>query len=167
MDDLFAIPPSPPASGHTPTIWCGMALGPWLALLARNRFAVSSRHWGRALSATLAAPFNSLWGAIAQAVHGFRLRRVEIRQPLFSPYEVMAFPRARRGMDCVDPGQLEPRTRRRFERRMRRFLAGVLLPQRQRRLLLKSPVHMARLRFLSELFPDLKVIHIVRVPTRS
>ncbi len=244
LDELFSIPPPPKLSGHTPTIWCGMALGPWLALLVRHRFRVSSRHWGRALLATLTAPFNSLAGGITLAVHGWRLRRVGVREPLFivghwrsgttllhellaldrrhawpdgyacfwpshafrtrpvlrralgggapkrrpmddmdfdlglpqedefalmllglaSPYESMAFPRSLPNDDSIDPARLEPRARRRYERVMRRFLASVLLGQKQRRLLLKSPIHMARLEFLSRLFPDLKVIHIVRDP---
>lgn len=79
-----------------------------------------------------------------------------------SPYESFAFPARpnRRG----DPALLTARERARFARVAHRFFRRVLLRRPEGRLLLKSPPHMARLPQLQALYPDLKVVHIVRDP---
>jgi hypothetical protein len=54
----------------------------------------------------------------------------------------------------------------RWEGRMRTFTAKLVLAARGRRLLLKSPGHMARVRHLRALFPGAKFVHISRPPAR-
>ena len=79
-----------------------------------------------------------------------------------SPYEALGFPRS--DEERLDPASLSPREQARFDRVIRHFFASVLLGQGERRLVLKSPTHTGRLNTLARLFPDLKVVHIVRDP---
>jgi hypothetical protein len=79
-----------------------------------------------------------------------------------SPYETLGFPR--NAADRLDPAKLTPPEQARFDRLIRYFFSSVMLRQGDRRLVLKSPPHMGRLRTLARLYPDLKVLHVVRDP---
>jgi hypothetical protein len=88
-----------------------------------------------------------------------------------SPFESMIFPNHRpvgnQFLNIADlpPDQLEP-----WKAGLRRFLQSVNfrcrreMPERDRRIVLKSPPHTARIRVLREMFPSAQFIHIVRHP---
>ena len=63
-----------------------------------------------------------------------------------------------------DLDSLSPRERARWRAYQRAFIGKLMLIARGRRLVLKSPSHTARVRFLLELFPGAKFIHISRSP---
>jgi hypothetical protein len=64
-------------------------------------------------------------------------------------------------LDRLTPEELE-----RWKRYQVAFIRKLSLVSRGRRLLLKSPAHMARIRYLRELFPGAKFVHISRPPQR-
>ena len=64
-----------------PRFWHGMTLGNWLALLARNRFAISWRRLHIVAGATPTTAFNSVCALAQRAIFGRRIARTEIRQP--------------------------------------------------------------------------------------
>jgi hypothetical protein len=81
-----------------------------------------------------------------------------------TPYVTLAFPRHEAaGMDYIDLEGLSAAERQRWEeaylRLVRRFQFG-----RDRPLVLKSPVHAARIRTLLKLFPDARFIYTARDP---
>ena len=81
-----------------------------------------------------------------------------------SPYLAWAFP----NHGPVDDEYLDLRTlptaeRDRWKRKWREFVHRVALAN-NRRIVLKSPTHTARVRTILEVFPDAKFIHIVRDP---
>lgn len=82
-----------------------------------------------------------------------------------SPYEELMFPfAADETLRRLEPASLTPAEQARFDRKMRRFFRAVMAEQAGRRLVLKSPPHLGRLETLARLYPDLKVLHIVRDP---
>ena len=64
-----------------PTVWHGMTLGPWLSLVARNRFGISPVNWPTAASISAAAIINSLFAAVQSLVLSRQISRTEIREP--------------------------------------------------------------------------------------
>lgn len=81
-----------------------------------------------------------------------------------TPYEVLAFPNrpttASRYFDLADLPQAH---RENWQRAMHRFVQQ-LTYQHRRRIVLKSPLHSARIPALLEIFPDACFVHIVRNP---
>ncbi|MGD9723573.1 MAG: sulfotransferase [Pirellulales bacterium] len=64
--------------------WHGMLLGPWLRLLARNRFRIGFMKWGLAFTCTYAAVFNSLLRPLEALLFRRHLQRVQIKDaPIF------------------------------------------------------------------------------------
>jgi omega-hydroxy-beta-dihydromenaquinone-9 sulfotransferase len=61
----------------------GMALGDWLALLRRHRFAVDLRHSPRALVQTAVSACNSVSAQIEWARFGRRIEAARVEAPLF------------------------------------------------------------------------------------
>jgi len=81
-----------------------------------------------------------------------------------SPYRVWSFP----NQGATDPEFLDMRNTdakdlAEWKSRFVKFLKAVQI-QRPGRIVLKSPTHLGRLSVLMEMFPDAKVIHIVRNP---
>ncbi len=82
-----------------------------------------------------------------------------------SPYEELMFPfAADETLRRLAPATLTPAEQARFDRKMRRFFRAVMVGKAGQRLVLKSPPHLGRLETLARLYPDLKVLHIVRDP---
>lgn len=81
-----------------------------------------------------------------------------------SPYLVWAFPQhgpvADEYLDLVSLSHAE---RERWKRALRTFVQSVAM-KRNRRIVLKSPTHTARVKTLLEVFPDARFVHIVRDP---
>ncbi len=81
-----------------------------------------------------------------------------------SPYLAWAFPRngpvAEEYLDLMDLSHAE---RERWKATLMRFVQSVA-SQRNRRVVLKSPTHTARVKTLLEIFPDARFVHIVRDP---
>lgn len=81
-----------------------------------------------------------------------------------SPYLAWAFPRngpvAEEYLDLVGLSDAE---RERWKRALREFVQSVAAI-RNRRIILKSPTHTARVKTLLEVFPDARFVHIVRDP---
>jgi len=81
-----------------------------------------------------------------------------------SPYERFAFPN---GPFPDRPGltlELRPDEAERWKTALRRFLTVVSHRRPKRRLILKSPAHMGRVRMLLEMFPDARFVHVIRDP---
>jgi hypothetical protein len=90
---------------------------------------------------------------------------------LSSPYQELAFPNHRKtSAPYLSLDELSTRERARWRATFITFLKSVTLRRMKQRggtaprLVLKSPPHTARLRMLSELFPDATFIHLVRNP---
>lgn len=83
---------------------------------------------------------------------------------LGSPYVTLAWPRHEpRDMDYLDLEGLGTEERRRWEEGLLWFIKRLYYRQKKR-LVLKSPPHMARIRTLVRLFPGARFIHISRHP---
>ncbi|MBI4963722.1 MAG: sulfotransferase [Desulfomonile tiedjei] len=81
-----------------------------------------------------------------------------------SPYMRFIFPvTGADGYSKFDPCELPPEALERWKKSFTMFLKKVTLSE-GKRIVLKSPPHMARLRTLLELFPKAQFIHIVRDP---
>jgi hypothetical protein len=81
-----------------------------------------------------------------------------------SPYLTIAFPnRPPQDQEALDLDGLTPSARRRWLRAFERFLQALTYRQ-PRRLVLKSPTHSCRIKYLLKLFPDARFVHIVRNP---
>ncbi len=81
-----------------------------------------------------------------------------------SPYEEMLLPGVPElAGEYVDLIDLPPHLRHRWKRALLGFLRALTFHHR-RQLVLKSPLHTARVRTLLEMFPDAKFVNIVRDP---
>jgi len=81
-----------------------------------------------------------------------------------SPYLRFLFPvTGANGYSEFDPGELPSEALERWKKSFTMFLKKVTLSE-GKRIVLKSPPHMGRLRTLLELFPEAQFIHIVRDP---
>jgi hypothetical protein len=81
-----------------------------------------------------------------------------------SPYLVWAFPNHGPVADeYLDLVELPKQDRERWKQVWREFVQRVAL-LRNRRIVLKSPTHTARLRTILEVFPEARFVHIVRDP---
>jgi hypothetical protein len=81
-----------------------------------------------------------------------------------SPYLVWAFPNHGPVADeYLDLRSLPPAEREAWKKKWREFVQRVALAN-NRRIVLKSPTHTARVRTILEVFPDARFIHIVRDP---
>jgi hypothetical protein len=73
-----------PRKEWSPHIWQGCDFLGWMALLARNRFAVNWRFWYVAAIATVVSLMHTLLRCIQQAVYGRRVARTSIKEaPIF------------------------------------------------------------------------------------
>ena len=81
-----------------------------------------------------------------------------------SPYRAAGFPNQLPPAEYLTLRQVAPRDIERWKRQWRSFLKAVCLPAPDKRLVLKSPLHTARVPILLELFPDARFVHIVRDP---
>lgn len=228
-----------------PRFWHGMSHGPWLRLLARNRFAISPSAWFLAASVNSATILNSFAGVFTQLVFSHRARATKLAAPpLFvlghwrsgttllhellilderhtypntyecfaphhfiwtewfvppllrkllpgtrpmdameagwerpqedefalcnlgipTPYLAWAFPRHGPVHDeYLDLLSLSSAERHRWKVALKTFVHYVAA-MRNRRVILKSPTHTARVKTLLEVFPDARFVHIVRDP---
>ena len=81
-----------------------------------------------------------------------------------SPYLTIAFPnRPPQCQEYIDLRDLPPEARERWKQGLRWFLK-CLTVQRPKRIVLKTPLHTARVRVLLEMFPNARFVHIVRNP---
>lgn len=81
-----------------------------------------------------------------------------------SPYLTIAFPnQPPKCQEYLDLEQVPPKKRQRWQKTLFRFLQQVTYVAKKR-LVLKSPPHTARIRYLQEMFPEAVFIHIVRDP---
>ncbi len=80
-----------------------------------------------------------------------------------SPYWMFAFPNHPPRLDYLDMQGLSPAQRRRWERKLREFLTAVCYGT-NKRVVLKSPTHTARVGLLREMFPQARFVHLVRHP---
>jgi omega-hydroxy-beta-dihydromenaquinone-9 sulfotransferase len=81
-----------------------------------------------------------------------------------SPYLQALFPRTGdNGLAVLDPLRLDPEDLDRWKGAMRNFIQKLTF-SRGKRVVLKSPPHLGRVRVLLELFPEAKFIHINRNP---
>lgn len=82
-----------------------------------------------------------------------------------SPYRTLAFPNhGPVDTEYLDLAHLPPQAVRAWQKTLHRFLQRVALKNANRRLVLKSPTHTARLRVLVQLYPQAQFVHIVRNP---
>ncbi|MFO0843086.1 MAG: sulfotransferase [Gemmataceae bacterium] len=82
-----------------------------------------------------------------------------------SPYRRIAFPnRAPAGDGSLDLCGLSPRALRRWKEAYHHLVQAWTLAHGGRRLVLKSPPHTCRVGTLLELFPDARLVHVVRDP---
>jgi omega-hydroxy-beta-dihydromenaquinone-9 sulfotransferase len=82
-----------------------------------------------------------------------------------SLYQAAAFPnRVPHDPEYASLKDLAPQDRQSWVKAWTRFLRSVVFAGPRRRLILKSPLHTARLEVLLELFPEARFIHIVRDP---
>jgi omega-hydroxy-beta-dihydromenaquinone-9 sulfotransferase len=81
-----------------------------------------------------------------------------------SPYAQLAFPNRPQGEEFLDFAGAAPAAVRRWQAGLLRFMRQVTWRAGGKRLVLKSPPHTARVRWLLELFPDARFVHIVRDP---
>jgi omega-hydroxy-beta-dihydromenaquinone-9 sulfotransferase len=70
-------------SRFLPSVLSGMATGEWLRVLRQNRFAIDRPFWFRAAVVTASAPYNSVAKAVEGLIYGRRVRRAEVREPVF------------------------------------------------------------------------------------
>ena len=228
-------------------LWSGMSLGHWLALLARNHYAIDRPFWKDALGVTVTAALRTPIGWLTQLVYGGQVAATTIdKPPLFvlghwrsgttflhellslderhtspntfeciapnqflltekrmlpilqkkmpkerpmdgmevgldrpqedefalcnmgvpSPYLTIAFPRHPPAYaEYLDLRTLDETARERWKNALLEFLKRVTLYRGpEKRLVLKSPTHTARLRTLLELFPRGRFIFLVRDP---
>src|SRR5262245_14785636 len=61
-----------------PRFWHGMSHGPWVRLLARNRFAISPSAWFLAASVNSATILNSFAGVFTKLVFSHRARATKL-----------------------------------------------------------------------------------------
>jgi len=61
-----------------PRMWIGMRFGPWMCLLARNRFRIAPRFWHKAVLITLVSLCNTFWWAVEAVVFGRAVRRTQV-----------------------------------------------------------------------------------------
>ncbi len=81
-----------------------------------------------------------------------------------SPYLRMLFPNEpEQYPEYYDLENISPAERRRWQEALVWFLQRVTLRD-QKRIILKSPPHLARIKALLEIFPDARFVHIVRDP---
>ena len=81
-----------------------------------------------------------------------------------SPYRRMAFPVTSPAVpEALDLTRLSPADLDRWRHALRRFLATLAVAD-QRRPVLKSPPHTARVGVLAEMFPEARFLHVVRDP---
>jgi hypothetical protein len=81
-----------------------------------------------------------------------------------SPYLTIAFPnRPPQFAEYLDLEDVPAPAREAWKRAFRTFLQQVTF-KKPKRLVLKSPPHMARIKVLLEMFPDARFVHIVRDP---
>lgn len=81
-----------------------------------------------------------------------------------SPYLAWAFPNHGPVSDeYLDLRSLQPAERESWKKKWKQFVQRVALAN-NRRLVLKSPTHTARVRTILEVFPDARFVHIVRDP---
>ena len=79
-------------------------------------------------------------------------------------YETLAFPnQGPCGLERLDHDALEPEQQLRYQQALRWFLTRIHVRD-PRRIVLKSPPHLGRLRCLAEMFPAARFVHIVRQP---
>jgi hypothetical protein len=82
-----------------------------------------------------------------------------------SLYQTIAFPnRSRHDSEYISLAALPKRQRSRWVNRWTTFLRSIVVQIGDKRLIVKSPLHLARLNLLLELFPDARFVHIVRAP---
>ena len=82
-----------------------------------------------------------------------------------SPYLAVAFPnQLPHDPEYVDLRDVATEQLSRWKNTWTRFLKAVALRSPDRRLVLKSPLHTARLDVLLELFPEARFVHVVRDP---
>ncbi|HEY2139865.1 MAG TPA: sulfotransferase [Chthoniobacterales bacterium] len=80
-----------------------------------------------------------------------------------SPYRFFTFPNLLGSDPTCDLAAIDVREREAWKETFLGFLRQLTL-LRRRRIVLKSPPHSLRIRFLRELFPDARFIHLVRNP---
>jgi hypothetical protein len=81
-----------------------------------------------------------------------------------SPYRRMAFPATSPAEPvALDVTRLSPAEREKWKQTLRRFLAHLAVRD-DRRPVLKSPPHTARIGVLAEMYPQAKFLHVVRDP---
>lgn len=81
-----------------------------------------------------------------------------------SPYERIAFPNDPPPEGALNLSESPPRTRLAWERAFCRLVRAMALATGGRRLILKSPPQTARVPTLLKLYPDAKIIYLVRNP---
>ncbi len=82
-----------------------------------------------------------------------------------SPYLAVAFPRhLPHAPEYVSLDGLDPEELTCWKTVWSRFLQAVAFPSPKKRLVIKSPLHTARIGVLLELFPDARFVHVVRDP---
>jgi len=82
-----------------------------------------------------------------------------------SPYWTIAFPNhPPQFQEYLDLKQVPPKAVASWQRTLLRFMRHLSFRRSDKRLILKSPTHTARVRVLLDLFPNARFIHIVRDP---
>jgi omega-hydroxy-beta-dihydromenaquinone-9 sulfotransferase len=82
-----------------------------------------------------------------------------------SPYLAVAFPsHLPHAPEYVSLDALDPEVLACWKTVWRRFLQAVAFSSPKKRLIIKSPLHTARIQVLLELFPDARFVHVVRDP---
>jgi hypothetical protein len=82
-----------------------------------------------------------------------------------SPYLRFWFPTTgEHGYSALDPGKLSPAALEQWKDALVHFLKKITFSRGDKRIVLKSPPHLGRVRTLLSLFPEAKFIHIYRNP---
>ncbi len=127
-------------------------------------------------SAFLAAPWLGSWlNSFIEPTRPFDNMRFRFDRPqedefaivnlgLGSPYESLAYPRHGPRYDHIDIASLPRAERERWETGYVRLVRSFQLALAGKRLVLKSPLHTARIGVLQRLFPDARFIHVSRNP---
>lgn len=68
--------------GLNPGVLSGIAFGPWVKLLAANRFAVDPVYWPRAVAISIVAAVNSVAGGLERRRYAHRWSSTSIEPPL-------------------------------------------------------------------------------------